>query len=140
MRPGLLELAAILRSCTSQDSTWVYLFGPKSPTLIYFHPRPAPVRHKYVCARSQGNGDFDTPTTSLSLIFNRPLLSYFFTSVSLHTKHHPHRQHYEDHHTLAIQSRSFRKLAFYLRLLHLQREPTNLRHILRSWSSTPSCR
>lgn len=85
MRPGLLELAAILRSSTSQESTWVFLFGPTLPTLIYFHPRPAPVRHTYMCARSQGNGDFDTSTTSLSLIFNQPLLSSLFTSVSLHT-------------------------------------------------------
>ena len=85
MRPGLLELAAIVRSRTSQESTWVSLFGPKSPTLIYFHPRPGPVRHTYMCARSQGNGDLDTSTTSLSLIFNQPLLSSLFTSVSLHT-------------------------------------------------------
>jgi len=85
VRPGLLELAAILRSSTSQESTWVFLFGPTLPTLIYFHPRPAPVRHTYMCARSQGNGDFDTSTTSLSLIFNQPLLSSLFTSVSLHT-------------------------------------------------------
>jgi hypothetical protein len=38
-----------------------------------------------MCARSQGNGDLDTSTTSLSLIFNKPLLSSLFTSVSLHT-------------------------------------------------------
>jgi hypothetical protein len=40
VRPGLLELAAILRSRISQESTWIFLFGPKSPTLIYIHPRP----------------------------------------------------------------------------------------------------
>lgn len=85
VRPGLLGLIAILRSRTFQESTWVFLFGSKSPTLIYFHPRPAPVRHTYMCAWSQGNGDLDTSTTSLSLIFNQPLLSSLFTSVSLHT-------------------------------------------------------
>jgi hypothetical protein len=85
VRPGLLELTAILRTRTSQESTWVFLFGSNPPTLIYFHPRPAPVRHTYMCARSQGNGDLDTSTTSLSLIFNQPLLYSLFTSVSLHT-------------------------------------------------------
>lgn len=85
MRPGLLELAAILRSRISQEFHLGFPFRAKltNPHLLPSETCPS---ETYIYVRKvPGNGDLDTSTTSLSLIFNQPLLSSLFTSVSLHT-------------------------------------------------------